>query len=693
MVSTDIWRDIRFALRTFRNQRGFTAAVVISTALGIAANTTVFTMVNALLFGDLPVSEPDRLLTFSHGSSFSWPDFMDYREQTKSVFEDVSAHFVIAPASVGGSGQPERVWGQLADAAYFSMGRVPMQLGRGFRPDEDRASGASPVVVLSDGLWRRRFGAERSIVGREIILNNAKYTVVGVTAPGFHGFDRGLLTEFWMPLSMISEVMPDIHADAMKTQRGSQWLVLVARLKPGVSREQAVTVVNTVKRRIDQTYRKGDSGTVGGVGPSRHAAITLTKAGGLVGGVENGASAVAAMFLGVSGLVLLIACVNVAGLLLARASARQREIGIRLSIGASRTRLVRQLLTESILLSGLGAVLGLWLASLAAQIIGGFKLPIPIPVGFEFRTDMRVVLFTAALAIATGIVFGLVPALRATRPELVGALNNRVTALGSLRRFGLRNMLVLGQVAMSLVLLVGAGLFLRSLQNASSIDLGMRTDGVLMMAFDPKLNHYSPEKTKQLVEQVRTRVEALPGVTGVSFVDSIPLSIGGTTFDFKTTSAKDPKTVEANVYTTGANYFGVLGIPMRRGRDFDLRRDKGATMIVSEEMARQAFPGQDPIGRMLEADMGPGQPKHAFEVIGVVRNSKTRTLGEAATPAAYLFLEAKPEDVMTFYGISVLVRSSTPPGPMEAAVRNQIHMLDPNLPVFNTETMNEHVNK
>lgn len=694
MLLTTIWRDIRFALRSFANNRGFTAAVAISIALGIAANTTVFTMVDALLLGDMPVRDPDRLLIFSEGRSFSWPDYLDYRDQTKSVFEGVSAHFPIIPASVGGSGEPERVWGQAADAAYFSMSGIPMQLGRGILPDEDKVAGRNPVVVLSDGLWRKRFSGDRSVIGRDILLNNSRYTVVGVTAPGFHGTDRGLIGEFWAPLAMMDQLMPDIHASQMRTQRGAHWLELMARLKPGVTRGQALSVVNTVRRRLEKAYPKQDSSTTGGVGDEGRRAITLTKAGGLPAGSETGVMGLATMLMVVVGLVLLIACVNVAGLLLARATVRQKEIGIRLSIGASRGRLVRQLLTESVMLSLLGAALGFLLAIGAVRAIAGFQLPLPIPVGFDFKIDMRVVLFTASLAVATGIIFGLAPALRATRPDLVGALKNETLSLGRIRRFGMRNLLVLAQVSLSLVLLVGAGLFLRSLQNASSIDLGMRTNGILMMAFDPKLHHYTPEKTKQFVTQLRERVAALPGVTSVSFVDSIPLSIGGTTFDFKTKDAKDrQKTVEAHVYMVGSEYFSTMGIPLRRGHDFVRGRDNGTGMIVNEEFARQMFAGEDPIGKQVESDMGPGMPTRTYEVIGVARNSKLRTLGEKTAAGAYLSLEARPEDVMSFYGISVIVRSGMPPGPLAMQVRNQIHTLDAGLPIFNQETMADHVNK
>ncbi len=682
---TDILRDIRFALRSFANNRGFTAAVAISIALGIAANTTVFTMVNALLLGDVPVRQPDRLVSFSNGNSFSWPDFADYREQAKPVFEGVSAHFPLVPASIGGGGEPERIWGQLADSAYFSMIGVPMQLGRGFLPVEDTYPRKTQVVVLSDSLWRRRFAADRGILGREVVLNNSKYAVVGVTAPAFKGVDRGFISEFWVPLSVADEIMPDLHTGDMRNQRNAQWLLLVARLKPGVTRQQAVTVVNTIKQRLEAEYRKGQQ---------PKPAITLNKVGGLPAGSGPGAMAAAAVMMVVVGLVLLIACVNVASLMLARATVRQKEIGIRLSVGASRGRLVRQLLTESILLSVMGSGIGLLGAWAATRAISGFSFPLPIPIGFRFVIDLRVLLFTCALAIVTGVLFGLVPALRATRPDLVTALKNETSANIRTRRFGARSALVLVQVSLSLVLLVGAGLFVRSLQNASSIDLGMRTDHLLLMTFDPKLHHYSPDKTRQFVSQVRERVAALPGVTAVSFVDSLPLSIGGTDFGFKPVGAGDKaKEVGANVYTVGAGYFAALGIPMRRGRDFDARKDTGKTLIVNDEAARQMFPGQDPLGQQVEVEGGPGIAKQRLEVIGVVRNTKSRTLGESATAIAYLFLEAKPEDVFSFYGITVMARTAAAPGALASAVRAQIHALDANLPVFNVETMDEHVNK
>ena len=675
-------QDVVFALRTFGKNRGFTAAVAISIGLGIAANTTVFTMVNAMLLGDLPVHEPGRLVSFSAGRSFSWPDYVDYRDQGRDALEGLAAEFAVIPASIGGSGEPERVWGQSVSGNYFNVLGVPMRLGRGILPDEDVATGRNPVVVLSYGLWTRRFASDPSITGRDVLLNGARYTVVGVTVPEFHGADRGLLPEFWAPLAMTSQLMPDLPIDKFKADRDAHWVELIGRLQPGISRARAAVALNVIKRRLDSLHKKGED---------KHEAVTLTNAGGLMGGLADSAMGLFVVLSVVVGLVLLIACVNVASLLLSRATTRRREIGIRLSVGASRWRLIRQLLTESVLLSLMGATLGFIMAWMAVSAIQGFRLPLPIPISFAFRPDLRVVAFTAVLSIVTGMVFGLVPALRATRPDLTSWLKNESGGFGALRRFGLRNTLVLVQVSLSLILLVCAGLFLRSLQNASSIELGMRTDGLTIMAFDPKLNHYSPDKTRQLVAQLRERVSAMPGVRSMSFADVIPLSMGGVSLDVKRNGKGAPKALTPDVYTVGSHYFETLGIPLLRGRDFDPRSDAAGAVIVNEELARQMFPGENAVGQRISVE-GINSTQ-AYEIVAVARNAKSRTLGETSQPCLFLFLDPKPEQAMSFFGISVIARGSMPPGQLEHAVRDQIRALDPNLPVFNVETMTEHVNK
>jgi predicted permease len=670
-------QDLTFAARTLLKNPGFTAAVAVSVALAIAANATVFGIANGLLFGALPVREASRLVSLKQGNTSSYPDYIDYRDQSSQVFEGVTAHFPFIPANLGGAGEPERIWGQVAAGNYFSVVGIAPAIGRGFTPAEDRAAGGNPVVVLGNALWRRRFAGAADAVGRQVTLNGRSYTIIGVMPPGFHGTDRAVVADFWVPLSMVGQIMPDLVKDDLTAKRNSHWLMLEGRLKPGVSRTQAAAALNVIQRRLDDTYRKNEK---------PRAAIRLADSGGLFGDVNRFAIGFMAVLAVLVAMVLLIACANVANLMLARAMARQREIGIRLAVGASRPRLVRQLLTESVLLSLIGAVGGFALAAAATVALSRFNLPLPLPIRFDFAPDARVLWFTAALAVLTGVIFGLAPALRATRTDLVGALKQRNNAFGGFRGLGMRNLLVVVQVSLSLVLLAGAGLFLRSLQRASSIDIGMRPGHVLLMATNPKLSQYSPEKTRQYLAELRARVSALPGVRSVSYLDSIPLSIGGTGFEFNAEGSKDAKPVGADVYFAGAHLFETMGLPLLRGRDFDKQSDAGS-VILNEKAAQRLFPNADPIGRRVTAE------RKTYEVVGIAKNFKSRTLGEEPAVAAFLYLEARPEEVFSFYGISLVVKTAGDPNAMIRPVRREIAALDPNLAVSNIETMDEHLDK
>jgi predicted permease len=358
-------------------------------------------------------------------------------------------------------------------------------------------------------------------------------------------------------------------------------------------------------------------------------------------------------------------------------------------MGASRRQLIRQLLTESLLLALAGAAAGFLLAAVAAHAISSFQLPLPFPMVFDFTVDMRVAAFTVLLSLVTALLFGLVPALRATRPDLVGALKDESAVFGRFGHSGMRNTLVVVQVALSLVLLATAGLFLRSLGNASSIDIGFKPDNILMMTVDPKLHNYSPEKTVQFLSQLRERVSALPGVRSVSFLDTVPLSIGGASYGFNVdaANARPQQRAQADVYSVGSGYFQTMGIPLLRGRDFNIQSRDEHAIIINETMAGHLFPKQDPIGRVLRAD------KILYTVIGVARNSKSRTLGEGPVNCAYLFLEAAPEKVFSLFGISTIVKTSRNPIALARSVRDEIAALDPTMAVFNTETMQEHVDK
>ena len=677
-----LWQDVRYAFRTVLKTPGFTAVVVISIALGIAANTTVFSIVNGLFLGALPVNDAERLLSFSDNrSDFSYPDYLDYRDQTGHVFEGVSATFPIAPASLGGVGEPERIWGQLVSGNFFSVVGANPVVGRTFLPEEDKVPGRDPVVVLSHSLWRRRFGSDPGVQGRTVTLNGLRFSIVGVAPSGFHGAVRGIQPEFWVPLAMNEHIMPDFAMFHITTQRNAQCLLLNARLRNGVSRTQAAAAVEVVKRRIDDTYRKDEK---------RHRPPpTLDAAGGLIDGNGPKALGLIGVLMVMVSLVLMVACANVANLLLARATTRQKELAVRAAMGAGRGQLMRQLLTESVLLALAGAAGGFLLAVLAANALSRIELPLPLPIVFDFAPDLRVLVFTAGLSLLTALLFGLAPALRATRVDLVAGLKDEATGFRGLRSFGLRNGLVLAQVALSAVLLAGAGLFLHSFRNASSIDIGMQPDKVLLLAVDPKRQHYSRERTQQFLAHLRRRISALPGVRSVSFADNIPLTIFGTNYDFKAEGGKDrdERKINANVYTVGSGFFETMGIPLLRGRDFNRRTDNEHVAIINETMAWQLFGNDDPLGRQMIG----GTTRST--IIGVARNSKSRTLGEDPANCAYLFLEAAPENIVGYFGITMAVKTWVDPQGLIRPVRGEIAQLDPDMAIFSTGTMQDHVDK
>ena len=669
----NLLRDAGYALRSFRRSPGFTAAAVVSIALGIAANTTVFSIVNGLLLGSLPVADAGRLVAFSGGRTFSYPDYVDYRDQGRDVFEGVCAHFPVAPASFGGAGEPERIWGQVVTGNYFPVIAPRFALGRGITPEDDAAR--RPVVVLSHALWRRSFAGDPGAAGRTVVLNGFRFTVIGVTAADFTGTDRGLRAEFWAPLAMRRQILPDMPANVTES-RGTSWLTIDARLKPGVSREQALAAATVIKKRIDDAWFKDNP-------KWRRRPVTITDAGGLPDGGSAAVGGLMEVLMVVVGLVLLIACANVANLLLARGAAREKEIAVRLSLGAGRGRLVRQLLTESLLLASFGAAGGFALAWLAAGALSRFEVPLPLPIVFDFTPDARVLAFTAGLAVLTAILFGLAPALRATRLNLTPALKGQGAGTGAARGIGMRGGLVVVQVALSVVLLAGAAMFLRSLKNAASIDPGLRPGEVLVMAIDAKLHGYTPDQTRRLIAQLRERVSALPDVRSVTFLDSVPLSIGGTSGDF---GIADGKGTNAHIYTVGRRFFETMGLPLLRGRDFAASDGKDAA-IINERMARRLFGDADPLGRQLD------RRGTKFTVIGVAANAKSRTLGEEPASCAYLYLEPEPEKVESFYGISIAAKTGGNARRLAPALRAEIAALDPDLAVFNTMTMREHLAK
>jgi predicted permease len=648
----------------------------VSVGLGIAANATIFSMVSRFVLSPAPVGDPNTLValhTTTRGeccNHFSWPLFSDLREQAKS-FSGVSAYHDLLPASIGGHGEPERVWGQAATSNYFNVAQLGMTLGRGFTSEEERV----PVIVLGHRLWQRRFGGDPSIVNKTILLSGNQFTVVGVAPPAFRGIDLPLDPEFWVPLGNLDQLLPKT---SNYESRDYHWLAVVGRLGPGVTRAQAAAELGVLAQRFAQAHAESekDGGfrfeTAGSLSPRDKAAVMIFL----------GALTVVVL------LVLCIACANVANLLLAQASGRQREMAVRLAVGATRGQLMRQMLTESVMLAIGGGLLGVVLSLWATRALSTFQTPAPVPLDLSLNVDWRVLLYTFAVSVGSGLLFGLAPAWAASRTILSSALKGEDMLARPGRRWTLRNVLVVAQIAMSLVLLCATGLFLRSFESAAGIDIGFRSQGLLMMSVDPREHGYTAERTVQLLGQLRERVAALPGVRSAACTDVAPLSLGNRSDGFSVEGR--PETLDSNstvdLYMATAGYFDTMGISRIAGRDF---ANGGAAAprvaVVNEAFVRQLFKNENPIGQRVS---GGGV---SYQIIGIVRNAKSRTLGEQQRPVLYRSLAQSVGSDPSFLGYTVVVRSAGDTAGLASAVRGEIRALEPALAVFNIETMEEHL--
>jgi len=670
-------RDVRYGWRSLRRNPVLAGAAMVTLALGIAANSTIFSMVSRFVLYAAPVARPAMLMalhTTHDGDTccnhFTWPLYMDVREQARS-FSGVAAYYELVPASVGGLGEPERVWGQAATANFFDVAQLTMTLGRGFSADEERAA----VVVIGERLWRRRFGADRKILGRAILLSGQPFTVVGVAPPGFRGVELILNPEFWIPLRQLDRLQPN---STTFESRDNHWLAVIGRLKDGVTEAQAAAELRLIAGRVARAYPATDKG--GGFRFERAGSLPPRDAAT----VELFLAALSAVVL----LVLGIACANVANLLLAQAAGRQREMALRLALGARRGQLLRQLLTESVLLGLGGGGLGVLLTLGATRGLTAFHIPAPVPLDTTVSVDWRVLLFTLALSLGTGLLFGIAPALAATRPGVSNALKGEEVLGRTGRWWSLRNFLVVSQIAMSLILLCATGLFLRSMQNAASMDTGLRSQGVLTMSIDPRLHGYTAARTTQILAELRARVAALPGVAAVACTDVLPLSGGHRSDGFQAEGRPGPVQAIPSVemFMASPGYFKTLGIPLIAGRDFG---DESATgpkvAVVDEAFAHLLFPHENPVGQRVSSG------GVIFEIIGLTRHIKSRTLGEEVRPVLFRSLVQSIGSEPSMMGYSIIARATGDPAALENAVRREIHAVDPTLAVFNAETMEEHL--
>jgi predicted permease len=675
-------RDLAFVMRRLRGAPGIVAAVVVSIGIGIAANATIFAMVSRFVLRAAPVGDPAGLVSVhtTHDgerccNAFSWPTYVDVRDQAQS-FSGVAAFDELIPASINGKGDPERVWGQATTTNYFDVAQLDlpggMTVGRGFREDEDHAQ----VIVLGHRLWLRRFAGDRSIVGKAITLSGRPYTVVGVAPTGYRGIDFLLDAEFWVPLGNGPQLNP---TEPSRELRGYHWLQVIARVKPGVTHEEADAELRTMAARFAAAYPETDKGN----------GFRFEQAGSLP---PRDKGTILTFLAALSIVVLLVLCIagaNVANLLLAQAAERGKEMAVRLTLGATRGALQRLMLMESVILALGGGLFGFALSLWATQALSAFHLPAPVPLDLNIHTDWRVLLYTFALSVGAGVVLGIAPAWAASHPILSSALKGESGLVQPGRRWSLRSVLVVSQVAMSVVLLCATGLFLRSMQHASGIDIGFRSRGVLITSVDPRVNGYSAEQTLQFLKQLRERVSGLPGVASVVCTDLVPLSDGGRSDGFHVAGQPSPPDGGpiADLYMATGGYFDVLGIPRLAGRDFGNESPKGPRVaIVNQEFVAKILGGREAIGQRVD---GGGV---TYEIVGVVKDLKSRTLGEAPRPILFRSLEQSAGNDPAFLGYSVLVRTGGGDySALESAVRQEIHAIDPAMATYNEATMEEHL--
>ncbi|HYY98875.1 MAG TPA: ABC transporter permease [Pyrinomonadaceae bacterium] len=675
-------KDVRFGVRALFKSPGFTLVAVASLALGIGANTAIFSLVNTVLLRPLPAREPSRLVSVSvlgkddSMLAFSYPTYKDFRDRNE-VLSGIFAER-LGPMSLSRDGNNQRVWGYLVTGNYFDVLGVRPALGRALTPEDDRAPLASPVAVLSHGGWVRRFGADPSVVGKDILLNGHPFRVVGVMPEGFSGAEVIYTPEVWLPMTMQEWIEP---GNAWLERRTTQNIFAVGRLKDGVTREQAEASLNALAKRLGEEYPDTNEGQK----------IALVPPGFIVPQLRGAFVGFAAVLMGAVALVLLIACVNLANLLLARASGRRKEIAIRLAMGASRWRVVRQLLTESLLLSLAGGALGLLLAVWILDLVAAYRPPIDIPLWIDLAVDSRVMAFTLAASVLTALVFGLAPALQSARADLVPALKD-VAAQTGRTRTRLRSALVVAQVMLSLVVLVAAGLVVRALGRLQTLSPGFEVEHGLVASFDLGLQGYDEARGREFERRVVERVRALPGVKAASLTDLMPLSLNYSSSDVHVEGQQLGRGANAPISMVASvepDYFKAMGIPLVAGRAFTEADKEGVqgVVIVNETLARRFFPGQDPargaVGRRIsfQSDSGPW-----LEIVGVARDGKYWTIGEAPQLFTYSPLAQSYSSTAT-----LVVRADGDPRSLAPAIRAEVSKLDPALPLFDVKTMEEHM--
>ncbi len=675
--------DLRYAFRTLAKSPGFTLIAILSLALGIGANTAMFSFVDAVLLRPLPVPASTRIVEIDSTApgtrlgSMSYPDYTDLRDQTRTL--EALVCYSLLPIGVKSNADqvPQLTLGVMASGNFFSGLGIQMPIGRGFRPEEDTVPGRDLVAVISYELWQREFASEHSAIGRKIRLNGADFTVVGVAPEGFTGPQAFVLTDVYVPMNSFPQIIPNLKSDYLSS-RGNRSLTLLGRLKPDVSAAQAQAELSTISRRLAAQY------------PATNRDRSVTALGYIRARFENDTidGTLALMLLAITSLVLMIACANVANLVLARGTARVKEIAIRMAIGASRARLVRQLLTESVLLAILGGVAGLGVGYAGVRFLASIQLPSDFPISLGVRMDARLLVFSLCASIATAILFGLVPALRSTRADLASTIKSSDSGpakVSFLRgRLAGRNLLVTAQLTLSVVLLMISALFVRGFQSVSGVDPGFRLDHTLFFSLDPNLQRYDEPKTRQFYRQLVDRLRDASGVQKVSLASTIPFN-NNQFFRSVIVDGYQPRPGEASpqAYSTSVdeNYFSLMETPLVRGRGFDAHDTAGSprVVVINELLAQRLFPNRDALGQRMRLDKQDGPE---VQVIGVAKNAKYLYWAE---PPQLALWTAFAQDYSS--KMFVELRTKGDPAAITALVSAQVHALDADMPIFRISTM------
>ncbi|PYK35094.1 MAG: hypothetical protein DME54_05945 [Verrucomicrobia bacterium] len=678
--------DLRFAVRMLIKYPAFSIVAFLALVLGIGANTTVFGIINALLLRPLPVGHSEGVVkvftTDNHipgKLSMSYLNFQDYAKQN-TAFSSMAAYTFAGMGMTRGT-DTLNVVGLLVSGNYFDLLQVKPHLGRTFLPEEDATPNGHPVVVLGYSFWKK-LGADPAIVGSPITLNGHSFTVIGVVPAAFTGVDVGFSPDLWVPISMHQWVRPG--ADFWFESRRALLLNIIARLKPGVTMSEAQAQMRTIAKQLEQAYPD--------VNKERSIALMsleAAKSQGLAGPTnENLARDVSLLLLVASASILLIACANVANLLLARSTARQREMAVRLALGAGRGRIVRQLLTESILLGVIGGAGGVILAYCLGDVLIALLPPTPFPITLNPQPDWRVLIFSFVVAVLSGVIFGLAPALQMARWNLNQGLRERAsTGGGAVTRLNLRSLLVVAQIAVSLLLLIGSGLFLKSFYEAQAINPGFRTDNLNLVTINPVLARYDTDRALQVVRAILDQIRHDPRVAGADVNNWVPLQGG----EARTIviDGRDPNDEHnrrfANYSPITPGYFQTMGIHLLRGRNFtqqDAEKNAAPVAIIDETMAKQFWPNEDALGRRFRFMID----KAPIEVIGIARDSKATTLGEVPVPMVYW-----PLKEITDAGITLFVHTTGAPGVMLSQIRQIVRDVDVHIPITYEKTIRDHM--